>query len=475
LKSEGLGMETDDIIERYLEQGILISPDYKDELKELKLPPEEKREETVVLNKSFGQNVQLIQNTAEQAKERTVRDFVSYFNVRFKTAEHLLRQRQEVRNATAIRRITMKKERTQAAFIGMVVEKRITKNNNILFTLEDSTGTITTLVTTNKGAAYDIAKDTGVDEVIGVAGTYDEIVYADKIVYPDIPLSKELKKSPVEEYVVIAGDLHIGSELFLEKEFKKFIYWLQGKIGNDEQKAQAKKVKYVIFTGDLVEGVGIYPRQEKDLAILDIYDQYKKFIEYIKQIPSNINIILSPGNHDAVRLSEPQPPITKQFLQEAYDMSNVYMVSNPALVNLGATKTFPGFDILIYHGASLIYYAENVPSIRDVGGMKRADLVMKHLLQRRHLAPAHLSTLYVPNTKEDPLAITRIPDLFVTGHIHRATVANYRNVLLINSSGWVGNTEYQDKRGIEPTPGRIIVYNTKTGASKTMNFMSKGS
>jgi len=140
---------------------------------------------------------------------------------------------------------------------------------------------------------------------------------------------------------------------------------------------------------------------------------------------------------------------------------------------LGATKDFSGFDILVYHGYSLIYYADNVESIRLSGGQKRPDLIMKFLLQRRHLAPAHASTQYLPIAERDPLVISKVPDFFITGHIHRMSASNYRNVTLLNCSCWTEMSEDQEKRGLEPQPGRVPIINLKTREVKVMNFFGK--
>ena len=71
-------------------------------------------------------------------------------------------------------------------------------------------------------------------------------------------------------------------------------------MGNDVQKEIAKKVKYIIIAGDLVDGVGIYPSQIEELEIKDIVEQYDEFCRLIKQIPTNKQIIICPGNHGYV-------------------------------------------------------------------------------------------------------------------------------------------------------------------------------
>ena len=430
---------------------------------------EQNKKDTETTNK-----VKIIYSYEEDPKKRTFQDFVKLFNVRFKELHNMLRQRQELQSVTSISRILYKKERENVAAIGMIQEKHITKNKNIILKLEDITGTIQVVVSKNQKEAFDIIQDCVEDEVIGVVGTSGaKVVFASKILLPDVPLSKELKKSPEEEYVIFLGDPHFGSKAFLTKEFEKFLQWINGKSGTEEQKEIAKKTKYMILTGDLVEGVGIYPGQEEDLTIKDIKEQYNEFANYLKQIPKHIQIIIFPGNHDAGRIAEPQPRIYKDFAEAVWELPNAIFLSNPGIVNIGATKDFSGFDMLVYHGYSLIYYADNVQSIREKGGQKRVDLLMKFLLQRRHLAPAHTSTRYIPLTDKDPLVISNVPDFFVTGHIHRTSVSNYRNVTMLNCSCWTAITDDQIKRGLEPQPGKVPVVNLKTREVKIMNFLTK--
>jgi DNA polymerase II small subunit len=136
----------------------------------------------------------------------------------------------------------------------------------------------------------------------------------------------------------------------------------------------ASKIKYVFVLGDLVDGVGVYPEQNKELVIRDIFDQYKACADYLKEIPKRMKLLIIPGNHDAVRLEEPQPPLYDDLAEPIFRLPNAMMLSNPAKVTIMKTKDFPGFDFLLYHGYSLQYYADNVESIRLKGGVDRADL-----------------------------------------------------------------------------------------------------
>ena len=127
----------------------------------------------------------------------------------------------------------------------------------------------------------------------------------------------------------------------------------------------------------------------------------------------------------------------------------------------------------MYHGGSLIYYCENIPSIRKAGGQRSVNLAMKYLLQRRHLAPTHKSNLYIPDPEKDFLFIDTIPDFFITGHVHRANIDSYRNITMINSSCWTGKTEDMEKRGLEPQSARLPIINLKTREIKLINFLKK--
>ncbi len=412
-----------------------------------------------------------IQNSYEgEPKKRTVQDFTNYFTARYNTIRSILRNRKELQNLTSINRLGQKKEREQTSIIGLIAEKQITKTGKVVFTIEDPTGRIKVLFSENSDS-FDIAKESVVDEVVGIVGTCaGPIIFGSGLILPDIPTFNELKKCPDEVYSVFMGDFHFGSNVFIHEAFDKFISWINGNHGNENQRKLVKKIKYLFMVGDLVEGVGIYPGQDNDLEIQDIYEQYTEFAKHLKRIPSHIKIIICPGNHDAMRIAEPQPPLYKDFAAAVYELPNVIMVSNPATVNIHASEKFFGFDVLMYHGFSFPVYADMVESIRSEGGQKRPDLIMKFILQRRHLAPAHKSTLYLPDADRDPLVIEKVPDFFVSGHIHRVAAANYRNVTMLNCSSWLKRTEYQEKVGLYPQPGRALLVNLQTRKVKILKF-----
>ncbi len=413
----------------------------------------------------------ILRNYDDLEKKRDVESFTNYFRIRYETLKNILVNRPELQNTISINRLYNKSEYEKVVVIGIVSDKRTTKNGNILLTLEDPTGIVNAVFNKNRLQLFSEANDTQLDEVIGVSGLNgDKIIFADNLYLPDIPTNNPLKKSDEDVYVAFTSDMQVGNKLFYEKNFLRFIDWLNLKYGNEKQKEIAKKVKYLFIPGDVVEGVGVYPGQEEDLLIQDIYKQYDKFAEYLSKIRKDIKIIISPGNHDAIQIAEPQPAFDKKLAPALHELPNVYFTTNPSLVNIASTKNFPGFNILIYHGYSFFYIVENVESVRKAGRIDRPDLIMKYQLQRRHLAPSHSSTLYLPSSKEDPLIIEKIPDFFISGHLHKTIAANYRGITTMNCSCWIGQTEDQERRGITPDPCKVILANLKTRDVKILNF-----
>ena len=162
-------------------------------------------------------------------------------------------------------RLQNKQEREKVSIIGIVEEIGETRNGNMMLTLEDPTGRMKVLVSKNSKQLFTSSKDLVFDEVIGISGTMGEnIIFADTIVWPDVPPTHELKMGPEEEYAIFLSDLHVGSTYFLNEEFSKFIKWIRSEAGNEEQRKIASAVKYIIIAGDLVDGIGIYPGQEKE-------------------------------------------------------------------------------------------------------------------------------------------------------------------------------------------------------------------
>jgi len=414
----------------------------------------------------------VIKSFSSTAKKYTPADFTRCFVARYYQMEKYLRGRPEMQSVLSINKIIAKKERDKVSLIGMVYEKTVTKTGHLILTMEDPTGKVAVHISKDKRELIQQAQNLILDDVVGMTGVFNQkAIYGDNIIWPDIPFNTELKKADEEGRAIFLSDVHIGSKYFLSDEFNKFLSWLRGELGNEVQKELAAQIKYVFIVGDLVDGVGVYPEQDKELILKDINEQYREAARLLNLIPSQIKIFIIPGNHDCVHLFEPQPPIYEDYAKPLYEMPNVVMLSNPAVVSVGQTENFSGIQILLYHGYSFDHYVSEVDSIRNNGGYSRIDLTMKFLLKRRHLAPTFASNQLSPAFNFDPLVIDTVPDIFATGHIHYSLAANFKNVTLISGSCWQSSTPFQEKMGHKPEPARVPVINLKTREIKILKFI----
>jgi DNA polymerase II small subunit len=408
------------------------------------------------LAKGMETKIKLHKNS-DNRTSGTLEDFVDYFRSRYSQIADILRARpgNELINIADLKR----KAGSKVRIITIINEKRRTKNGHILLTLEDLTGTVTALIPASNPSLINFGGNIVLDEIIAVDGRKSKDLFIiDAIFEPDLPL-KEIKT--IEEDIMVAtlSDFHIGSKLFMQKNFENFIAWLKGDFGDERLRELAAKVKYITIAGDLVDGIGVYPGQEEELSITDIFEQYEAFSDYIQQIPDYIHVIISPGNHDAVKIADPQPAIPKELLPELYGLSNVTMVPSPATVELHGLKT------LIYHGTSLDDIIAAIPTLN----YEQVDKVMIESLKKRHLHPIYGEKPITPESI-DHLTISEIPDIFHAGHIHRNAYEKYRGVICVNSGTWQEVTPYQMKLGHHPTPCILPLVSMKAGKINIVRF-----
>ena len=74
------------------------------------------------------------------------------------------------------------------------------------------------------------------------------------------------------------------------------------------------------------------------------------------------------------------------------------------------------------------------------------------------------------DNKEDFMVIKKIPDIFVSGHLHNPDVSVYNNVITINASCWQATTDFQVKVGNLPDPCKVPVLNLRTRKVEVLDF-----
>ncbi len=410
---------------------------------------EELRKSPSVMARPKSSDIEIIHDiTGNSTCEGTVNDFARCFNDRFKKIKKILSRRHELAGCLPVAK-AVKYDR-EVRTIGMVADWHNTKNGHKIIELEDEEGKCTVLI--HKDSDY-INESIVNDEVIGIVGkatSKGDLLVLKELIRPDVPISNAMEPSDSTSSVAFMSDVHVGSNTFLDVQWDRMIHWLKTE-GKDE-------IQYLVLPGDVVDGIGVFPGQEEELRIEDVFEQYRTLAELLKEVPDNIQILIQPGNHDAVRPAEPQPTFPK-MISEIFD-SSCMLIGNPCSMKLEGRK------ILTYHGRSLDDWISSVQGLNYENPLD----TMKEMLKRRHLAPLYGGKTPLAPEKEDHLVIDEIPDIFVTGHIHGAGIDMYKGITTICASTWQSQTAFQKMHNFSPDPALLPIVHLGTGKAKMMDF-----
>ncbi|MFC7228520.1 DNA-directed DNA polymerase II small subunit [Salinirubellus salinus] len=384
------------------------------------------------------------------------KDFVATFRDRYERLSGTLKGRVKHRPA---RSLQQDPGGTDAGMVGMVADISSTSGGHWIIDLEDTTGVFPCLVMKDKPAA-ELVDEILLDEVIAVSGSLSEksgddrgILFVDAIHFPDVPHTFQPKTADRHVRAALISDVHVGSQEFMADAWERFADWLHTE--------DAAEVEYLLIAGDMVEGIGVYPNQDEELDVIDIYDQYELFAEHLKSVPGDVEIVMIPGNHDAVRLAEPQPAFDEE-LRDIMSAHDARIVSNPS------TVTVEGVSVHMYHGVSLDEVIAELPA--EKASYDEPHKAMYQLLKKRHVAPQFGGRTRLAPEERDYLVMEEVPAIFHTGHVHKLGYGKYRNVLAVNSGCWQEQTGFQQSVGIEPDHAYAPVVDLDTLDLTVYNF-----
>ncbi len=336
---------------------------------------------------------------------------------------------------------------------GLLMSRRQRKNG-VELEIDDYTGKMSVIAATEE--ARKAASMLALDQVVmlelenakGVPGLSVKSVFS-----PDVP-DHLPNRSKSQAYAVLISDLHVGSKYFMEQEFLRFLDWLS----SDDDVAH--RISFLCIGGDVIDGIGIFPNQDKELLMMDAASQMAHATKLLSKIPKRIKTYIIPGNHDPGRRALPQPGFPKSTSGGLYDLENCEVLGNPAMVSLNGVK------VLMFHGQSLDDVIATTPGL----SYQRPAEAMKVLLRARHLSPTYGERTPIAPESEDMMVMTEVPDILHSGHVHVTDVDSYRGTLVVNSGAWQAQTKFQQTMGITPSPGIAIVVNLATMQPFTKDF-----
>ena len=210
----------------------------------------------------------LFDPTSKITSGEGINGYNSLFASRFNKLKRIISDRPESRLLKTIASVKTTKSDDDLYVCGLVTA-RINERNITKLLLEDPSGSFEGIIFDNElqKTADLLLNDQFIMARVGF-GKNSGLIIKD-LISPDIP-DQATNRSDSETFAVFLSDLHIGSKYFMEDEFSEFVSWISS------PDPVARKIHFVLIGGDVVNGVGIYPNQNKELVCQTIQEQLKK-------------------------------------------------------------------------------------------------------------------------------------------------------------------------------------------------------
>ncbi|MDE1766040.1 MAG: DNA-directed DNA polymerase II small subunit [Thaumarchaeota archaeon] len=405
------------------------------------------------IDESVGdQHAVLFDPTKKVTSAEGIDGFTALFSDRYSKLLRIMMQRSQAKKMVPIGNVTGGKLGEEIFVAGLLMDRKSERDVTKLV-IDDPSGSLEVLVFNQE--LQETANSLLMDQFVmaGITNGKNGGFIAKEFLVPDIP-DHIANRSKSETYAVLISDIHIGSKYFMEKEFAEFIAWLSS------PDPVARKVRFLLICGDIIDGVGIFPNQDKELLLTDIDEQMAKAAQMLDRVPRHIKTFIIPGNHDPGRRALPQPAIPEKHNMSLWNRENFFMMGNPAFLDLNGVK------VLMFHGQSLDDVVGTTPGLSYAQPAK----AMRALLRTRHLSPIYGKRTPIAPELEDFMVINEVPDIFHSGHVHVVDLDMYKGTLIVNSGAWQSQTGYQASVGITPTPGIAIIVNLATMKVFTKDF-----
>jgi len=362
-------MDKHEIIKLFLERGLQIDPQslelfYASEEKMnrfLKNIADKKISSNITMNfvKSVLGRIEVLQNFITPQKKYTTEDAIQYFNNRYEAIKKFFVDKPGMENLISINKIpdNIKK----FSIIAMVKEKDVSEKT---ITVEDQTGEI--LVLAESSDFQYIVQD----EIIGLScEKIGAVPIAKNIIFPDIPLKREVNRTEDDVFCLFISDFHFESEHFNKKHYEKFLEWIKKPHPN-----------LYIFVASGVSS------------------DKQKVSEFFSQLPE-----------DSVKI----------YLRDEVDAEFVsdYTLGMPCLVKID------GVAILLCNDETIGYYVK-------LWGNITVEKVMLELLKKRHINPTFVANKRIYD--KDPFILETLPDIFVSSHFHKPGELNYKGTTILS-------------------------------------------
>jgi len=362
-------MDKHEIIKLFLDRGLQIDPQslelfYTNEkkmnyfLKKISEKKDMPSNITLEFVKDVVGKLEILQNFSVPPKKYTTENAIQYFNSRYETMKQFFVDKPGLENLVSINKISDNIKKF--SIIAMVKEKDESEKT---ITVEDQTGEILVLA---DNSDFDFIVP---DEVIGlVCEKTGAVPKTTNIMFPDIPLKRDVNKTEDDIFCLFISDLHFGSDHFNKKYYENFLEWLK-----------SHPNLYIFILGG-------------------VSSDKQKVSEFFSQLPKDFVKIYLKDEMDA-------------------DFASDYTLTTPCLVKID------GVAILLCNDETIGYYVKLWDDLN-------IEKVMLELLKKRHINPTFAANRRVYD--KDPFVLETLPDIFVSSHFHKPGELNYKGTSILS-------------------------------------------
>lgn len=313
-------------------------------------------------------NIEEVKKVATEGRLLTVDDVSRIFAERYARIQKYFSNRIDLVNPISINKITGKTMRF--SLVVMIKEK---DERNLTLGVEDLTGETTIQVNST------IFNQVVCDSVIGIlCEQTNNKIEGMNILWPDIPLKREIPKSNEDICCMFLSDLHL-EENFEEKTEK---------ILKEINALNCKKLYLFLFG--------------KNFSHRDVLENF------VVEFPQNVQLILIHGS-------------------EKFDSEKVLCFSSPAFLNIDKK-----INLLLCDGTRFSDYG-------NIRNGKKPEEIMLNLLKMRHLDPIFKIENLL---EEERLTIDIVPDIFVSGSFGPAGNMNYKGTTILSCGNFPSEPVY---------------------------------
>jgi DNA polymerase II small subunit/DNA polymerase delta subunit B len=376
-------MERGQIVNLFLEKNMTINPlglDYfyqnPEKIEFFFKTVEQFKEKPTTIDIDFIKRVINTQTGIEEVKHRifdkrkfSVDDVSKTLSERYEKIRKYFSNRIELVNTISINRITQ--NTTGFSLVVMVREK---DENNKTLTVEDLTGETT--IHADASSLSSVVSD----EIIGVVcEKIGDKIKALNVLWPDIPLKREIPKTEENIYCMFLSDLHLEQDF--EEKTDKIIKEIQSL--NYEQ-------FYIFLFGEN-------------------FANKKTLGDFVRKMSSNSKIVIIQNN------------------SQTFEGEDILYFSSPAFLNIHKKINL------------LLCDSKHFSSYKEIWHDKKPEEIMLELLKKRHLDPIFE---FEKVSLENSFIIDIVPDIFVSGNFGTSGIKNHKGTTIISCGNFLSEPVY---------------------------------